>query len=170
MLATLEANQRLMSGSAEALKKAQLGQFFTPRRIAGFMASLFSDTGGDCRLLDAGAGVGSLTAAFLERWVAGHLRFSSVEAVAFEIDTTLHRRLRDALAEYAARDNLTPGKPWSQAENPLVGITPIMDWARKHYRRKYAPNTRETFSTASVSWDHISRRAEHAAPPAEDAT
>ena len=40
--------------------------------------------------------------------------------------------------------NLTPGKPWSMAENPLVGITPIMDWAREHYGKEYAPNTRET--------------------------
>lgn len=40
--------------------------------------------------------------------------------------------------------NLTPGKPWSNAENPLVGITPIMDWAREHYSKEYAPNTRET--------------------------
>lgn len=41
--------------------------------------------------------------------------------------------------------NLTPGKAWSQAENPLIGITPLMDWTRKHYGREYAPNTRETF-------------------------
>lgn len=41
--------------------------------------------------------------------------------------------------------NLTAEKPWSQAENPLVGITPIMDWAREHYGKEYAPNTRETF-------------------------
>lgn len=40
--------------------------------------------------------------------------------------------------------NLTPGKAWADAENPLVGITPIMDWARKHYGKDYAPNTRET--------------------------
>lgn len=40
--------------------------------------------------------------------------------------------------------NLTPGKPWSEAEDPLIGITPIMDWAREHYRKEYAPNTRET--------------------------
>ena len=40
---------------------------------------------------------------------------------------------------------LTPGKPWSDAQNPLVGITPIMDWAREHYGKQYAPNTRETF-------------------------
>jgi len=41
--------------------------------------------------------------------------------------------------------NLTPGKAWADAENPLVGITPIMDWAREHYGKGYAPNTRETF-------------------------
>lgn len=41
--------------------------------------------------------------------------------------------------------NLTPGKPWAEAENPLVGITPIMNWARDHYGKEYAPNTRETF-------------------------
>lgn len=40
--------------------------------------------------------------------------------------------------------NLTPGKPWAKAENPLMGITPIMDWAREHYDKEYAPNTRET--------------------------
>jgi len=40
--------------------------------------------------------------------------------------------------------NLTPRKAWSKAEDPLIGITPIMDWARKHYRKDYAPNTRET--------------------------
>lgn len=40
--------------------------------------------------------------------------------------------------------NLTPDRTWAQAENPRMGITPIMDWARKHYRKKYAPNTRET--------------------------
>ncbi|MDD5451565.1 MAG: BsuBI/PstI family type II restriction endonuclease [Desulfovibrionales bacterium] len=40
--------------------------------------------------------------------------------------------------------NLTPKKKWSQAEKPLMGITPIMDWARKHYQKEYAPNTRET--------------------------
>jgi hypothetical protein len=41
--------------------------------------------------------------------------------------------------------NLTPNKRWEQAENPLVGITPIMTWSREHYDKAYAPNTRETF-------------------------
>lgn len=46
--------------------------------------------------------------------------------------------------------NLTPGKTWADAENPLVGITPIMDWAREHYGKEYAPNTRETFRRQSM--------------------
>jgi hypothetical protein len=40
--------------------------------------------------------------------------------------------------------NLRPGRPWAQAEDPLIGITPIMDWIRDNYKRVYAPNTRET--------------------------
>jgi hypothetical protein len=41
--------------------------------------------------------------------------------------------------------NLTPDKKWADAENPLLGITPIMDWIREHYGKEYAPNTREAF-------------------------
>jgi hypothetical protein len=40
--------------------------------------------------------------------------------------------------------NLKPGAPWHLAEQPLMGITPIMDWIRLHYGKNYAPNTRET--------------------------
>lgn len=40
--------------------------------------------------------------------------------------------------------NLTPRTPWSRAESPLMGITPIMDWIRTYYKKNYAPNTRET--------------------------
>ncbi|MGL6226284.1 MAG: BsuBI/PstI family type II restriction endonuclease [Thermoguttaceae bacterium] len=40
--------------------------------------------------------------------------------------------------------NMTPSKKWADAENPLMGITPIMDWMKKHYGKEYAPNSRET--------------------------
>lgn len=50
---------------------------------------------------------------------------------------------RSALCLLAILD-LTPDKNWASASNPLIGITPIMNWARKHYRKSYAPNTRET--------------------------
>jgi len=40
--------------------------------------------------------------------------------------------------------NLTPEKTWAEADNHLIGITPIMDWIRQYYQKDYAPNTRET--------------------------
>lgn len=46
--------------------------------------------------------------------------------------------------------NLTREKAWAAAENPLVGITPMMEFARDHYGKRYAPNTRETFRRQTV--------------------
>jgi adenine-specific DNA-methyltransferase len=40
---------------------------------------------------------------------------------------------------------MRPDTPWSQASNPTMGITPIMDFCRDHFGTRYAPNTRETF-------------------------
>ena len=40
--------------------------------------------------------------------------------------------------------DLIPEKSWPAASDPLVGITPIMDWIASHYGKKYAPNSRET--------------------------
>ena len=65
----LEANRQLNPG-----RKAELGQFMTPESVANFMAGLFSQRTGAIRLLDAGAGAGSLTAAFLNRWGADDVR------------------------------------------------------------------------------------------------
>jgi hypothetical protein len=50
---------------------------------------------------------------------------------------------RSGLALLAVLD-MTPTKVWKAAGNPLMGITPIMDWIAQHYDKKYAPNTRET--------------------------
>src|SRR5208282_2411776 len=71
-------------------RKSALGQFMTPASLARFMASLFSDsTLQTCHLLDAGAGIGALSAAFLERWaLKDGLGFQSVELEAYEIDQT----------------------------------------------------------------------------------
>lgn len=46
--------------------------------------------------------------------------------------------------------NVTPEKEWKNAENPLVGITPMMTFAKDYYNKEYAPNTRETFRRFST--------------------
>src|SRR5438552_4276162 len=40
--------------------------------------------------------------------------------------------------------DLRPKKAWKKAENPMMGVTPIMQWIAQNYDKKYAPNTRET--------------------------
>lgn len=56
---------------------------------------------------------------------------------------------RSALCLLALLD-LSADQSWDAAENPLIGITPIMNWVREHYDRPYAPNTRETFRRQSM--------------------
>lgn len=46
--------------------------------------------------------------------------------------------------------NITPDKAWGEAGSSLVGITPMMDFAREYYGKDYAPNTRETFRRFSM--------------------
>lgn len=46
--------------------------------------------------------------------------------------------------------DMQPTTKWSEASDPLVGITPIMDWSRENYKKDYAPNTRETFRRQSM--------------------
>jgi BsuBI/PstI restriction endonuclease domain/BsuBI/PstI restriction endonuclease HTH domain len=41
--------------------------------------------------------------------------------------------------------NVRSQTKFADASAPLMGITPIMDWARDYYGATYAPNSRETF-------------------------
>lgn len=102
LLSRIEQTRLTVSRVADANKKAKLGQFFTPASIAHFMAGLFDPCGQEiCRLLDAGAGIGSLSAAFLDRFANGELAFSHVEATAFELDADLLPHLSETLDGFA---------------------------------------------------------------------
>ena len=104
MLSAVEKIRLQVSKSTEAKRKSLLGQFLTPARTAQYMASLFSPTtSGVCRLLDPGAGIGSLSSAFLERCISGDLTFDKVEITAFELDELLHKELENTFASYAER-------------------------------------------------------------------
>src|SRR5208282_1521083 len=50
---------------------------------------------------------------------------------------------RAALTLLALVD-LPSQKPWREAGEPLQGVTPIMEFVAKHYKKNWAPNTRET--------------------------
>jgi adenine-specific DNA-methyltransferase len=56
---------------------------------------------------------------------------------------------RSALTLLSVLD-LTPDGKWADTKSPLMGITPMMDFFRKHYGKEYAPNTRETVRRQTV--------------------
>jgi adenine-specific DNA-methyltransferase len=91
-----------VSKGTDAERKSQLGQYMTPERTARFMASLFvPTTRRGCRLLDPGAGIGSLSSAFLERCMSGGLQVETVHVTAFEQDLVLHQELKRTLSGFS---------------------------------------------------------------------
>jgi hypothetical protein len=46
--------------------------------------------------------------------------------------------------------NLKPADRWQAAGNPLIGITPMMEFFEEYYGKRYAPNTRETVRRQTV--------------------
>jgi len=97
--AVLDEMRREASRQLDPVRRSALGQFMTPSAIAQFMAGLFSPTREPICLLDAGAGVGSLTSAFIDRHPAAEIR---VEA--WEVDATLRKYLEATLSRCTARD------------------------------------------------------------------
>ena len=97
-----ERRRHLVRNLAKAEGKASLGQFMTPEPIAKFMASLFLIRHGqEIRLLDPGAGVGSLSAALVEAICNRASSPSQITIAAFEIDTSLIDHLDATLTECA---------------------------------------------------------------------
>ena len=69
------------------------------------------------------------------------------ESLAILIDLGLPRAQRNERSAMCllALAGFTPGKEWKDATAPLIGIRAMLDFARTHYDRQYAENTRETF-------------------------
>lgn len=81
--------------------RSEFGQYMTSSSIANFMASLFNYQKKN-KLLDAGAGVGSLTSAFLDKALSFN---ASTEVDAWEIDCILQKYLNIALEKYKNSDS-----------------------------------------------------------------
>lgn len=89
-------------GGTPRQRKSRLGQFMTPPSVAEFMASLFAlPAPRAIRLLDAGAGQGALTTAFIRQAKAR----TPVRVTAFEFDDQILPDLRSNLAAICAQSD-----------------------------------------------------------------
>jgi len=88
----VEATQKL-----DPSRRVELGQFLTPAPIAKFMASMCEARRASVRLLDAGAGVGSLTAAVVAEICTRDHHPIEISACAYELDSVLAGYLRQTM-------------------------------------------------------------------------
>lgn len=93
-----EASERLNPAT-----RSELGQFMTPTNVADFMAALFTRWPNYVRLLDPGAGIGSLTEAFAERFVTHAPTQATLESHCYEIDPMLIGYLTEQLADIKSK-------------------------------------------------------------------
>ncbi len=92
-LTRLDASRRL-----DKSRRGEMGQFLTPSPIAHFMASMFEAWPSEIRLLDPGAGIGSLSAAFVGEACRAQRRPKKLSLTAYEIDPLLIEYLRETVA------------------------------------------------------------------------
>ncbi|QUL54985.1 Eco57I restriction-modification methylase domain-containing protein [Paenibacillus tritici] len=89
LLELVDKIRRESSVAIKADKQIELGQFFTSSRIASLMASMFDEGRSTVRLLDAGAGVGSLSAAFVAEMCCREIKPKKIFIVSYEKDAML---------------------------------------------------------------------------------
>lgn len=77
----------------------EFAQFFTPAAVGKLMASFFTGRRDEVRLLDAGAGEGALTQAFVDRYCCAVERPRSIHATLFELDDALISGLKTRLCQ-----------------------------------------------------------------------
>src|SRR4051794_17433123 len=87
-----EANQHLTLD-----RKTALGQFFTPTLVARRMAAMLTLEDSAIRILDAGAGVGSLFSACVAQLCSRPKLPEEISVVAYEVDEALAVYLQQSL-------------------------------------------------------------------------
>lgn len=77
--------------------RSQKGQFMTPASVARILSGMFRNLDGELTVLDAGAGVGSLTTALVERSLS-EFQPTSINAKAWELEDVLVENLNRSFA------------------------------------------------------------------------
>ena len=100
LVSPLERGLRLSNSAMKYFQKPELGQVFTPLPVARLMAALLRGPYAEVSLLDAGAGIGTLTAAAIEHFCqrAPSARPKTIHVTAYEIDPLLIEPLSGTLA------------------------------------------------------------------------
>ncbi|MFE9377153.1 Eco57I restriction-modification methylase domain-containing protein [Streptomyces sp. NPDC006855] len=116
LVARTEVRRQELSSALDPKERAKRGQYFTPAPAADFIASMakLADAG-PIRILDPGAGAGSLTASLVSRILQGQPE-AHLSVTACENDPQLHETLSATLKDCA----LTAEAAGGRVETTLV--------------------------------------------------
>ena len=92
-----DINRFNLSAKLNPKQRSELGQFMTPATVARLMAGQFNNLSGHINLLDPGAGVWSLTAAFVERLLTNSNQVESCFITAYEVEASFIPSLQECL-------------------------------------------------------------------------
>jgi adenine-specific DNA-methyltransferase len=105
-----DANRIEANGKLDEKLRGKLGQFMSSSAVSKLLADMFENVRGEHRILDAGAGVGSLTAAFVERVKSDS---TSINSTCFELSNVMVKYLSDTL-EHCSNECETNVVRWEQ--------------------------------------------------------
>ncbi|EHA6962112.1 modification methylase [Vibrio parahaemolyticus] len=105
-----DVNRVEANGKLDEKLRGKLGQFMSSSAVSKLLADMFENLEGEHRLLDAGAGVGSLTAAFVERVKNDAV---SIESTCFELSSVMNHYLSDTL-KHCSNTCDSYGIQWTQ--------------------------------------------------------
>lgn len=94
LLEAVEATRHIAVRRLDANRRVLLGQFLTPATVAMYMAHMIECTKPFVRVLDPGAGVGSLSAALVAVMCCRPTRPKAITVTAYEVDPILSDYLR----------------------------------------------------------------------------
>ncbi len=94
----LEKERKSHAVETSVSHKESFGQYFTPYPIAKFMSSLFPETDRKIKLLDPGAGIGTLSCSFMERIIKEKWNTPAIHISAYDIDKDVYNTLSENLA------------------------------------------------------------------------
>lgn len=97
LLNAVETTRRQVSNRLDSRRRVLMGQFLTPMSVATFMARMVQCRKPVVRILDPGAGIGSLSAALVAEMCRGPLRPRVVHLTAYELDPLLISYLQATL-------------------------------------------------------------------------
>ena len=105
---TLEKERMTHAAKTSVNHKELFGQYFTPYPIAKFMSSLFPATDKKIKLLDPGAGIGTLSCSFMERIADEKWNTPDIHVSAYDIDEDVHDALSKNIASSISALKNTP--------------------------------------------------------------